>query len=112
MIATTRGTLLVDTVTEDELGDEVTTAAPDVTGADFPLSLILASERTFDQSTGEWRTIEYYAGRVPGNIDVDEGDRIKDLRDGAIYAVDEFTRTPRGLSGYSSVTLKLRRTAP
>lgn len=78
----------------------------------FPLSLILRNERTFDQSTGEWRTIEYYAGRVPSYVDVDEGDRIKDLRDGAIYAVDEFTRTPRGLSGYSSVTLKLRRTAP
>lgn len=78
----------------------------------FPLSLILKNERTFDQASGEWRTVEYYAGRVPSYVDVDEGDRVKDLRDGAIYTVDEFTRIARGLSGRSSVTLKMRRTAP
>lgn len=112
MIATTRAVLLVDTYAEDELGDEVTTAAPDVPGTDFPASIILAKEETFDQSSNEWRTVEYFAGRVPDYVDVDEGSRIKDLRDGAIYTVDEFTRTARGLSGRSSVTLKLRRTAP
>ena len=112
MIATTRGALIRGEG-EDEYGDPVDdNTLPPVDGfADFPLSLIEKDERTFDQASNQWRSISRLVGRVPSNVPVDEGDRIKDLRDDAIYIVDGFRRTPRGLSGRASVTMNLRRTA-
>lgn len=89
---------------------ETRTAIPNAEVEDFPLSLIKRGERIFDQASNQWRTIDYYAGRVPDYVDVIEGDRIKDLADGKVYAVDEFTSVARGIGGRSSVTLKLRRT--
>lgn len=112
MLATTRGALYRGT-TEDEYGDEVDDNTAPVTGfTDFALSIIEREAEEFDRSSGEWRTVRKLIGRVDVDLPVDDGDRIKDLRDGAIYAVDSFTRTPRGLSGRSSVTMKLRRTDP
>lgn len=111
-VATTRGALLRGE-TEDEYGDPVDANGTPVEGfEDFPLSLIEKDGHEFDQASNTWRTVRKISGRVPATVPVDEGDRIKDLRDGAIYALDEFRRTARGISGRSSVTLKLRRTTP
>lgn len=115
MQATTRAVLLRGEITTDALGDEVEddTATAIVRGAkDFPISIIEVDSHEFDQASNQWRSVKKLTARCAGNIPADEGDRIKDLRDGAIYAVDKVTRTPRGLSGRSSVTMTLRRTAP
>lgn len=116
MIATTRGALIRDVNPADDidaLGDEVESNAVAVTASrDFPLSLIERGQNVYDQSSGEWRTVRELIGRCPADVPVNEGDRIKDLRDGKLYIVDEFESTPRGLSGRSSVTMKLRRTSP
>lgn len=112
MIATTRGALVRGTITQDEYGDDVQSDDVVVGFEDFPLSLIERDVSEYDRSSGEWRTVRKLTGRTSARIPVDDGDRIKDLRDGAIYAVDGFTATPRGLSGRSSVSMQLRRTTP
>lgn len=113
MIAATTRAALLRGETEDEYGDPVDDNATPVEGfEDFPASIIERDGTEFDQASGTWRTVRKLIGRVPANIPVDEGDRIKDLRDGAIYVLDGFRRTPRGISGRSSVTLRLRRTTP
>ena len=109
--ATTRGALLRGSAT-DALGDEIEGAVVVPGFGNFPLSIIEASTREFDPASNDWRTVRELVGRVPATLPVDDGDRIKDLRDGTIYALDGFTRTPRGLSGRSSVILSLRRTTP
>lgn len=114
-LATTRGALLRGETTEDALGDEVEDNGRNaiVKGFEnFPLSIIERGSSEFDQASNQWRSIRILVGRVPANVPVDEGDRIKDLRDGAIYALDNFKRTPRGISGQSSVSMTLRRTTP
>lgn len=115
ILATTRGALLRGTITENALGDEVedNTDTAIVEGfADFPLSIVEQADRTFDQASNQWRSVTRLVGGAHGGVPVEEGDRIKDLRDGAIYAVDETRRTPRSISGSASVSMTLRRTAP
>ena len=109
IVATTRAALLRGSST-DGLGDEVdaTTIVPGF--EDFPISIIERDGTEFDQASSTWRSVQKLIGRVSANVPVDEGDRIKDLRDGKIYALDNFRRTARGLSGRSSVTIRLRRT--
>lgn len=109
IVATTRAALLRGSST-DGLGDEVdeTTIVPGF--EDFPISIIERDGMEFDQASSTWRSVRKLVGRVSANVPVDEGDRIKDLRDGKIYALDNFRRTARGLSGRSSVTIRLRRT--
>jgi len=111
IVATTRGALLRGS-SKDGLGDDVdaTTVVPGF--EDFPLSLIEKDGYEFDEASSTWRSIRKLKGRVPANVPVDEGDRIRDLRDGKIYAVDNFRAAARGLSGRSSVTMNLRRTSP
>lgn len=110
IVATTRAALLRGSTTDD-LGDEVDTNTAPVPGfEDFPISIIEKDATEFDQASTTWRSVRKLIGRVPANVPVYEGDRIKDLRDGKIYALDNFRRTPRGLSGRSSVTMNLRRT--
>lgn len=111
IVATTRAALLRGTTTDD-LGDEVDTTTIVPGFEDFPVSIIEKDATEFDQASNAWRSVQKLIGRVPANVPVDEGDRIKDLRDGKIYALDNFRRTARGLSGRSSVTMNLRRTSP
>lgn len=112
IVATTRAALLRGSTT-DGLGDEVDTNATPVPGfEDFAFSIVEKDATEFDQASNTWRSVQRLIGRAAGNVPADEGDRIKDLRDGRIYAVDNVRRTPRGLSGRSSVTMKLRRTNP
>lgn len=113
VIATTRGALIRGTSTEDGFGDE-TESVEVVEGFEsFPLGLIEKDRREWDPSTNTARTVRVAIGRVSSRIPIQVGDRIKDLRDGAIYELDgDYTRTPRTLSGRASVTLKLKRTTP
>lgn len=113
MIATTRAALLRGVAATDALGDEIEDNTATVAGfADFPISITETDSTEFDQASATWRSVTKLVARTAGNVPVDDGDRIRDLRDGAVYAVDGVERTPRGLSGRSSVTMKLRRTAP
>lgn len=110
IVATTRGALLRGTDATDALGDEIEDNTAIVVGwEDFPLSIIEKDSREFDEASSTWRTVKKLVGRAKGTLPVDDGDRIRDLRDAAVYAVDSITRTPRGLSGRSSVTMTLRR---
>ena len=112
IVATTRAALLRGTTT-DALGDEVDTNTAPVPGfEDFPISIIEKDATEFDQASATWRSVQKLIGRAAADVPVDEGDRIKDLRDGRIYAVDNVRRTPRSISGRSSVTMRLRRTNP
>lgn len=112
-IATTRAALIRDTITKDEYDDDVVTAVEVEGYEDFPISIIERDVDEFDRASGEWRTVRKLIGRpTSGTLPVDDGDRIKDLRDGTFYAVDGFVRTPRGISGRGSVTMQLRITAP
>ena len=111
IVATTRAALLRGS-TIDELGDEVDAAAPVPGFEDFPISIIEKDATEFDEASSTWRSVQRLIGRAAGNVPADEGDRIKDLRDGRIYAVDNVRRTPRSISGRSSVTMRLRRTNP
>lgn len=112
VIATTRGALVRDTITQDDLGDDVSTPVEVPGWESFPISIIEREVDEYDRASNEWRTVRKLTGRTDVALPVDDGDRIKDLRDGVIYAVDGFTATPRGISGRSSVTMNLRRTAP
>jgi len=113
MIATTRGALIRGASTEDEYGDETESVTVLAGFESFPLSLVEKDRREWDPATNTARTVRVVTGRVSSRVPIQVGDRIKDLRDGAIYELDgDFTRTPRGLSGYSSVTLRLKRTTP
>jgi hypothetical protein len=112
MLATTRGALMRGTTTDD-LGDETDDNTTPVEGFDdFPMSLLEHERGEFDPASNAWRTVRELVARVPSNVPVDDGDRIKDLRDDAIYAVDGFRSTPRGLSGRASITMTVRRTSP
>jgi hypothetical protein len=112
MLATTRGALHRGSA-PDALGDEVDDNATPVEGyEDFPLSLIERDRAEYDPATNTMRVVRELVARVPSSVPVDEGDRIRDLRDSALYAVDGFRRTPRGISGRSSVTMTVRRTTP
>ena len=111
MIATTRAALMRGEGV-DELGDDVPLGEVVAGFADFPASIIEKSRREFDEAWNEWRTVRYFAGRVSARVPVKAGDQIRDNRDSAIYAVTEVERMARGLSGRSSVTLTMKRTAP
>lgn len=112
IVATTRAALLRGTNAPDSLGDESDATTPVVGFEDFAFSIVEKDATEFDQASSTWRSVQRLIGRAAGDVPADEGDRIKDLRDGRIYAVDNVRRTPRGMSGRSSVTMKLRRTNP
>lgn len=120
MIATTRGALMRGEA-EDALGDEIDALAVVATDpdelmrgrdlGDFPISIIERSRREFDESSNAWRTVRYYAGRVPSYVPARAGDRIRDNRDGRLFIVNEAEPVARGLSGRSSRTLTMKRTS-
>lgn len=114
-LATTRAALLRGSTTENVFGDEVV----DNSGAaivadwdDFPVSIIERETREFDAASNAWRTVRYFAGRVPSDLPVDDGDRIRDNVTGDVYAIVSFKRARRSLAGRAYTTIKLRRTTP
>lgn len=120
MIATTRGALMRGTTT-DGLGDEVDALAIVATPladlakgrklGDFPVSIIERTRREFDEASNAWRTVRYFAGRVPSYVPARAGDRIRDNVTGSIYIVSEAEAARRGLSGRASRTLTMKRTS-
>lgn len=111
-VATTRAALVRGEAAPDALGDELEDNTTAVEGwEDFPISIIERDSSEFDQASMTWRSVKKLTGRAVGTLPVEIGDRIRDLRDGTIFAVDAFERTSRGLAGRSSVSMKLRRTA-
>lgn len=111
IVATTRAALIRGTTT-DNLGDEIDGATVVLGFADFPISIIEREAREYDPDSNTWRTVRKLYGRTSARITPAPGDRIKDLRDDVIYSIGEITRTARGLSGRSSVTMGLKRTGP
>lgn len=111
IVATTRAALIRGTTTDD-LGDEIDGASVVPGFSDFPISIIEREAREYDPDSNTWRTVRKLYGRTSWRITPAPGDRIKDLRDDVVYAIGEITRTARGLSGRSSVTMGLKRTGP
>lgn len=110
MIATTRGSILRGETIKDALGDEIEDNDAVVEGyEDLPLGLTEKSRSVQDPASGTWRTIRYFVGRLPANVKLEDGDRIKDNRTGLIYIIDEGEPTRRSISGRSSLSLDLRR---
>jgi hypothetical protein len=105
-LATTRGALLRGT-TKDALGDESDASTVVANFDDFPVGLVERSKAVYDPASGERRTVRVVIARVPSNLPVLDGDRLRDNRTGIIYPIGESTSVPRGLSGQSSLTLDL-----
>lgn len=76
----------------------------------LPASITETSRSVFDPSSGEWRTVRYYKGRLPATTPLVAGDRLRDNRTGRIYTIEEDERTPRSISGRSSLSLDLKLT--
>lgn len=110
MIATTRGALLRGTTT-DALGDEVP-GGQEVAGfGDFPIAITDTSGNEYDEASNAWRFVRKYTGRVSSRVAVRAGDQIRDNVTGNVYAVREVYPTRRSISGRSTVTMSLTRTA-
>lgn len=109
MLATTRGAILRGT-TEDEFGEPIDSDTPAAGLDDIPVSITEKSRSVFDPAEGTFRTVRELVGRIPGNIIVQGGDRLRDNVTGEVFIIDEDERTRRSISGRASVTLSLRRT--
>ncbi len=101
-VAILRGT------TTDGYGDELDdNGTPVATG--IRASLVERTVTDLDRATGGTRQLRRITGRVASNVDVREGDRIRDERTNAIYAVDTLSH-PEGFNHVSSIRLDLDRT--
>lgn len=111
MLATTTAAIYRGTK-PNGLGDDVDDNTTPVVGLEsFPASIIERSRRVQDPASGIWRSVRYSAGRpLDPSLDIRDGDRLKDLTTGDIYAIDEITRTPRTLGGGATLLLDLRNT--
>jgi hypothetical protein len=110
MQATTRGAILRGTTPDPEWGEPTDTDTPAPGLADIPVSIIERSRTVYDPADATLRTVRELVGRIPGNVLVLEGDRLRDNITGEIFIIDEDERTRRSISGRASVTLALRRT--
>ena len=109
MLATTRAAILRGT-TEDEFHEQIDSTDPAPGLEDFPASITERSVSVYDPADGSYRSVRMLTGRIPGNITVQDGDRLRDNRTGDIFIIDEDERQRRSISGRASVTLVLRRT--
>lgn len=91
----------------DEYGDEVDDDTAVATGV--RASLLERTVTDLDRETGGTRQLRRVTGRVGTQVDIREGDRIKDERTDEIYAVNTLTR-PTGFTHVSSIRLDLDRT--
>lgn len=105
--ATTRAALLRGSST-DEYGDEVDVNDPVVGWMTFPASLIEGKRNVQDPSTGTWSAVAIVTARVPVKLPVQDGDRLRDLRTGITYAIDDFSAVPHGVAGYATRKMTLR----
>lgn len=108
-LATTRVAVLRGKTT-NSLGDPVDDMTDGAIVAGYeslPASLIETSKDVFDPATGTRRTVRVVTARLRPTVATVEGDRIKDLGTGIIYAIGEKVAVARSLSGMSSLTLDL-----
>jgi hypothetical protein len=91
----------------DEYGDELDTDT--VAASGIRASIIERSVRDIDPSSGDARTLRRVTGRVASDVDIRDGDRIRDDRTGVVYAVGTRT-SPAAFSNVSSMQLDLDRT--
>lgn len=73
-------------------------------------SLIERTRTVLDPSSGEPRTITTWTCRMPAVVDVKDGDRIRDLATGRIYAVDGAVAASRTIHGARALRFELKRT--
>lgn len=100
-----RGTLTTDL---GEVADD-NGATDSPTYAAIPFALTEKRRRIYDPASGEQRTIRWSVGRAQDpSLDIKRDDRIVDLTDGRIYAVDSTTRLARNGAGAQSLILDLR----
>ena len=105
-IATTRLTVLRGTTT-DAYGDEQDTDTPHATG--IPASLTEQSRRVTTRDDPTPRIVRYAVARVTAGTDVQDQDRLRDERTGAIYIV-EATSSMANPAATPDIRLDLRRT--
>jgi hypothetical protein len=104
-VATTRVDVLRGS-TVDPLGDE---SGGDVEAyTDRRASIIERTRSVLDPSSGEPRTIRKITGRLDADVELEDGDRIRDRGTGKVYVLEEFTYTPRSLAGQRALVLDLR----
>src|SRR5690242_6493591 len=84
-VATTTLSILRGTTT-DAYGDERDTNTPIATGV--PASLTEQSRRVTTRDDPTPRIVRYAVARVPARTDINDQDRVRDERTGAIYIVD------------------------
>jgi hypothetical protein len=106
-LATTRCDVLRGSTT-DAYGDDVPGATAVLTGE--PISIIESGSTTYDPATGESRSAIRCLGRMRGDRDVRESDRIHDLTSGVYYSV-LGSRTRGSIVGLADLELDLARTA-
>lgn len=113
MIANTRVAVLRGTPIEDEFGVPIDDNATPATGyEDLPGSITERGRTVFDPTSGEPRTVRKITGRLPGDVVLEEGDRIRDNRTGTIYTIEESEGQPRSISGRASLSLDLKQVSP
>jgi Mg-chelatase subunit ChlD len=105
-IATTRLTVLRGTTT-DAYGDEQDTDTPHATG--IPASLTEQSRRVTTRDDPTPRIVRYAVARVTAGTDVQDQDRVRDERTGAIYIVDAVSSMANPAAA-ADLRLDLRRT--
>ena len=105
-LATTRITVYRGTTTDD-YGDEQDTDTPVYTG--IPASIIEQSRRVTTRDNPTPRIVRYPVGRVTAGTDIQDQDRIRDERTGAVYIVDSVSQMANPAVA-SDLRLDLRRT--
>lgn len=105
-VATTSLTVLRGTTT-DAYDDEQDTDTPHATG--IPASLTEQSRRVTTRDDPTPRIVRYAIARVPAGTDINDQDRVRDERTGAVYIVDA-TSSMTNPAMAADLRLDLRRT--
>jgi hypothetical protein len=105
-IATTRLTVLRGTTT-DAYGDEQDTDTPVATG--IPASLTEQSRRVTTRDNPTPRIVRYAVARVTAGTNIQDQDRLRDERTGAVYIVDAVSSMANPAAA-ADIRLDLRRT--
>jgi hypothetical protein len=105
-VATTRLTVLRGTTT-DAYGDEQDTDTPVHTG--IPAALTEQSRRVTTRDDPTPRIVRYAVARVTAGTDIQDQDRVRDERTGAVYIVDAVSSMANPAAA-ADLRLDLRRT--
>lgn len=92
--------------TTDAYGDPADAATPAASGV--PASIIETSRRIFLPAESRLTKVRIFTGRVRPEVDVREGDRLRDTTTASIYLVEAVSR-PASPIGAADARLDLRR---